>query len=128
MFGRFGAFSAAALGVQFQNREFSALGEGADYLLPATTESAAAFGFADLPLSGRLHLHTGARVDFIDTEGTAVGEVATTRSFTPVSASAGLLFDATEAWSLGLTLSSAARAPAQTELFARFLGQVRHHR
>jgi iron complex outermembrane receptor protein len=119
LFGRFGAFSAAALGVQLQNRDFSALGEGEDYLLPATTESAAIFGFADLPLSERVHLHAGARVDSIDTEGTPASGVATTRSFTPVSASAGLLFDATDAWSLGLTLSSAARAPAQTELFAR---------
>jgi iron complex outermembrane receptor protein len=119
LFGRFGAFSAAALGVQLQNRDFSALGEGADYLLPATTESAAVFGFADLPLTGRLHLHAGARVDSIDTEGTPAGDVATTRNFTPVSASAGLLFEATDAWSLGLTLASAARAPAQTELFAR---------
>jgi iron complex outermembrane receptor protein len=119
LFGRFGAFSAAALGVQLQNRDFSALGEGEDYLLPATTESAAIFGFADLPLSERVHLHAGARVDSIETEGTPASGVATTRSFTPVSASAGLLFDATDAWSLGLTLSSAARAPAQTELFAR---------
>jgi iron complex outermembrane receptor protein len=36
-----------------------------------------------------------------------------------VSASAGLLFDASDAVRLGLTLSSSARAPAQTELFAR---------
>ena len=41
------------------------------------------------------------------------------RSFTPVSASAGLLFDATDALRLGFTLSSAARAPGQTELYAR---------
>ena len=34
LFGALGPFSAAAFGVQFQNREFSALGEGADYLLP----------------------------------------------------------------------------------------------
>jgi iron complex outermembrane receptor protein len=119
LFGKFGVFSAAALGVQLQNKEFSALGEGADYLLPATTESAAVFGFADVPFSERLHLHAGARVDSIDTEGTPVGDMATKRSFNPLSASAGLLFDATDALSLGLTLSSAARAPAQTELFAR---------
>jgi len=119
LFGRFGAFSAAALGVQLQNREFSALGEGADYLLPATTGSAAVFGFFDLPLRERLHLHAGARVDSIDTDGTPASGVATSRNFTPVSASAGLLFDATNELSLGFTLASAARAPAQTELFAR---------
>jgi iron complex outermembrane receptor protein len=36
-----------------------------------------------------------------------------------VSGSAGVVFDATEAVRLGVTLTSAARAPAQTELFAR---------
>ena len=40
LFGRFAAFSAAALGVQMQRREFSALGEAEDYMLPATTKSA----------------------------------------------------------------------------------------
>jgi iron complex outermembrane receptor protein len=119
LFGRFGAFSAGALGVQLQSREFSALGEAEDYLLPATTDSVAIFGFADLPLTGRLHLHAGARVDSIETAGTPANDVATRVDFTPVSASAGLLFDVTDAWSLGLTLASAARAPAQSELFAR---------
>ena len=37
LFGEMGPFSGAAFGVQVQNRDFSALGEGADYLLPTTT-------------------------------------------------------------------------------------------
>ena len=119
LFGAAGPFSAAALGVQFQNRDFSALGEGADYLLPTTTKSQAAFVFADSPLSQRLHLHSGARVERVEIDGTPAGDVATSRNFTPISVSAGLLFDASDALRLGLTLSSAARAPAQTELFAR---------
>jgi iron complex outermembrane recepter protein len=119
LFGAFGPFSAAALGVQFQNRDFSALGEGGDYLLPTTTKSAAVFAFADAPLSQRLHLHAGARVESVDIEGTPVTDVATSRSFTPISASAGLLYEASDALRFGFTLSSAARAPAQTELFAR---------
>jgi iron complex outermembrane receptor protein len=119
LFSAFGPFSAAALGAQFQNREFSALGEGEDYLLPTETKSAAAFAFGDAPLSPRLHLHVGARVESVDVDGTPVDDVATSRSFTPISASAGLLFDASDALRLGLTLSSAARAPGQTELYAR---------
>lgn len=119
IFGKFGVFSAAAFGVQFQNREFSALGEAESYLLPARTKSAAVFGFADIPLGERLHLHAGARADSIEVEGTPAHDVPTKRTFAPLSASAGLLFDATEALSLGLTFASAARAPAQTELFAR---------
>jgi iron complex outermembrane receptor protein len=119
LFGALGPFSAAALGVQFQNREFSALGEGEDYLLPTETKTAAAFAFADAPLSERLHLHVGARVESVDVDGTPGDDVPTSRSFTPISASAGLLFDATDALRLGFTASSAARAPGQTELYAR---------
>jgi iron complex outermembrane receptor protein len=119
LLGAFGPFSAAAVGVQFQNRDFSALGEGQNYLLPTTTKTAAAFVFADAPLSEQLHLHAGARVESVDIDGTPASDIATSRSFTPVSASAGLLFDASDAIRLGFTLASSARAPAQTELFAR---------
>ncbi|MEJ0084839.1 MAG: TonB-dependent receptor [Pseudomonadota bacterium] len=119
LFGAVGPFSAAAIGAQVQSRDFSALGEGANYLLPTTTKTVAAFVFTDAPLSPRLHLHSGARVESVKIEGTPVTDVGTAREFTPLSASAGLLFNATDALRLGLTLSSAARAPAQTELFAR---------
>lgn len=119
LFSALGPFSAAALGVQFQNKDFSALGEGEDYLLPTQTSSAALFGFADSPLNDRLHLHLGARVESVDVDGTPADDVATSRSFTPFSVSAGLLFDATGDLQLGATLSSAARAPGQTELYSR---------
>ena len=119
LFVPIGPFSAAAFGAQFQNLEFAALGEGEDYLLPTETRIAAAFAFADVPVSARLHLHIGARVESVDVDGTPAVDVPTSRSFTPVSASAGLLFDASDALRLGLTLSSAARAPGQTELYAR---------
>jgi iron complex outermembrane receptor protein len=119
LLGAIGPFSAAAFGAQFQNREFAALGEGEDYLLPTETRSAAAFAFADVPVSARLHLHVGARIESVEVDGTPADDVRTSRSFTPVSASAGLLFDASDALRLGFTLSSAARAPGQTELYAR---------
>ena len=119
LLGAFGPFSAAAVGMQFQNRDFSALGEGQNYLLPTTTKSAAAFVFADAPLSEQLHLHAGARVESVDIDGTPASDIATSLSFTPVSASAGLLFDASDAVRLGFTLASSERAPAQTELVAR---------
>jgi iron complex outermembrane receptor protein len=119
LFSTIGPFSAAALGVQFQDKEFSALGEGADYLLPAQTRSAAAFAFADAPLGARLHLHLGGRVESVGVDGTPADGVATSRDFTPVSASAGLLFDAADGVQFGVTLASATRAPGQTELYAR---------
>jgi iron complex outermembrane recepter protein len=119
LFGAIGPFSAAALGTQVQSREFSALGEAEDYLLPTTTRSGAVFAFADAPLWERLHLHAGARIESVDIHGTPASGIATSRSFTPLSASAGVLFETSDALRLGLTLSRAARAPAQTELFAR---------
>ena len=117
--GAWGFLSESALGVQLQRRDFSALGEGADYLAPTRTQSAAVFGFAESPLGEALRLQFGARVEKVEVDGTPLSEIATSRGFTPVSASAGLVFDASEAWRVGFALSSAARAPAQTELFAR---------
>jgi len=119
LFGAMGPLSGAALGVQVENRDFSALGEGADYLLPTTTKTAAAFFFAEAPLSEKLRLQTGARIESVKLDGTPASGQPTSRDFTPGSVSAGLVFDASKAVRLGLTLSSAARAPGQTELFAR---------
>jgi iron complex outermembrane receptor protein len=119
LFGEMGPFSGAAFGIQLQNRNFSALGEGADYLLPTTTKTYAGFAFADAPLGTAVDLQAGARVERVKIDGTPTSDVHTSRDFTPVSGSVGLLFTATKTVSFGVTLSSAARAPAQTELFAR---------
>lgn len=119
LFDAFGPFSAAAVGLQAQRKAFSALGDGADYLLPTTTRSEAAFAFAEAPLSPSLRLQTGVRVEHVSTDGTPASGVDTALSFTPVSVSAGLVYEASDALRLGLTLSSAARAPGQTELYAR---------
>src|SRR6188768_3667780 len=61
--GRWGVLSESALGVQFQQRDFSALGEGQEYLLPTSTRSRAAFGFAEAPLADALRLQFGARIE-----------------------------------------------------------------
>jgi iron complex outermembrane receptor protein len=113
------ALSESALGAQLQQRDFSALGEGADYLAPTRTRSQALFGFTEAALGQRVRLQLGARVEATEVSGTPIDGVATQRDFTPVSGSAGLVFEGSESWRLGLTLSSAARAPAQTELYAR---------
>jgi iron complex outermembrane receptor protein len=111
--------SAAAVGVQVQHRKFSGLGEGADYLLPTRTVSAAAFAFAEAPLSDIVKLQTGARTEYVDINGTPLTNVETSKDFTLLSGSLGVVVNPTDALTLGLTASSAARAPAQTELFAR---------
>lgn len=117
--GRWGAFSESALGLQLQQRDFSALGEGREYLPPTRTRSRAAFGFAEAPLAANLRLQIGARLENVEVDGISPDDLAILRSFTPVSLAAGLVLDAGEAWRLGLSLSTAGRAPAQTELFAR---------
>lgn len=117
--GKWGWLNESALGVQLQQRDFSALGEGQEYLLPTTTKNQAVFGFAEAPLSDVLRLQFGARVEHVQIDGTAPDDTATSLTFTPISASVGLVRDLDTDWRLGLALSSAARAPAQTELFAR---------
>ncbi|HTQ36292.1 MAG TPA: TonB-dependent receptor [Steroidobacteraceae bacterium] len=116
--GDWGVFSATSLGMELQQRDFSALGEGEDYLLPTTTKNRAVFGFAEAPLAKALRLQFGARVENVQVDGTTGEDVAVSRSFTPLSGSAGLVYDLTDTWRAGLALTSAARAPAQTELFA----------
>jgi iron complex outermembrane receptor protein len=119
LFGKVGPFSGAALGLQAQNKNFSALGDATNYLLPTTTKTLAAFVFAEAPLGDAVRLQTGARVEGVTLAGTPASGVATSRDFTPISGSIGFVFDATKAVRFGLTASSAARAPAQTEMFAR---------
>jgi iron complex outermembrane receptor protein len=118
LFGAFGPFSAAAAGVQLQDRKFSALGEGANYLLPTHTQSGAGFAFVEAPL-GPLDFQGAVRVEQVRIDGTPASGLATHRNFTPVSASAGFSYKASDRVILGLTAATAARAPAQTELFAR---------
>jgi iron complex outermembrane recepter protein len=86
---------------------------------PASTRSDAVFAFAEAPLTDHVRLQTGARVEHVEMQGTPASDVPTSRNFDPTSASLGFVFDTSEKTRLGLTLSSAARAPAQTELFAR---------
>ncbi|MBL8643648.1 MAG: TonB-dependent receptor [Rhodospirillaceae bacterium] len=114
-----GALSAGAIGVQAQRRKFTALGEGADYLLPTLTKSAATFAFAETSFTPTLKLQAGARAEHVNVKGTPLSNVQTAREFTPLSGSLGLVLTPSSALTLGMTVASAARAPAQTELFAR---------
>jgi iron complex outermembrane receptor protein len=58
-------------------------------------------------------------VESVSVTGTPISDERTRREFTPVSGSIGLVLDGRSPWRAGLSLSSATRAPAQTELFAR---------
>ena len=92
---------------------------GDDFLLPTHTQTEAAFAFGEAPLGSSAHLQTAVRVEHTTVAGTPISNIPTEADFTPISGSAGVLFDVTDALKFGLTLSSAARAPGQVELFAR---------
>jgi len=119
LLGAIGPLSSSAVGIEIQNRQFSALGEGADYLQPTITQNYAAFLFTEMPVGDRLHLQGSGRVEAVQLDGTPFTGIHTTRGFTPLSVAIGGLFDLTDEIKLGLTGASTARAPAQTELFAR---------
>jgi iron complex outermembrane receptor protein len=119
LFGATGPLSSSALGVQLQRRSYSALGEGADYLLPTLSRNAALFAFAEAPLADLATLQFGLRVEDAKIDGNRGSSAAVSRGFTPVSASVSAVFTPAPALQLGVTLASTARAPAQTELFAQ---------
>jgi iron complex outermembrane receptor protein len=119
LFGKMGPLANTALGVEVQNRRFSALGEDSSYLFPTTTQSEAAFLFTELPVTDAVKLQASGRVETLDIQGTPRSDVFTKQTFTPVSGAVSALFDATKSLRFGLTFSSTGRAPAITELFAR---------
>lgn len=127
-----------AFGIQFRTRTLSAFGEGGELLSPSDMTSWAAFLFEAYQLTDQTALEFGARVERTELEGVGVNlptfEGVTTgndilfygdnesRTFTPVSASVGLVhkFDLSQLNSLtfGATLQYVERAPDILELFA----------
>ena len=119
LFGALGPVTNSALGVEYQHRDFSAIGDDSAYLFPATMESIAGYLFTDTQLAERLHLEASGRVERVRLHGTPRFGDATVREFTPVSGAIGALYTVSPAIKLGATFSSTGRAPALTELFAR---------
>ena len=118
LLGELGPISASAVGIQAQDRKFRAVGNGANYLLPTHTQSAAGFAFVEAPV-GALQFQGAVRIEGVRIDGTPRSGVPTRRNFTPLSGSVGFTYELNDAVRLGLTAASAGRAPAQTELFAR---------
>jgi iron complex outermembrane recepter protein len=119
LLGAIGPVTSSAVGIEIQNRQVSALGDAANYLLPTLTQNYAGFLFTEIPVGQRLHLQASGRIEDVQIEGTPFTGIHTTRGFTPLSAAIGGLFELSDEIKLGLTGSSTARAPAQTELFSR---------
>jgi iron complex outermembrane receptor protein len=118
LFGKIGPLSTAALGIQGGDRRFDAQGGGGDYLSPSHTVTGAAFAFAEAPI-GPVDIQSAVRVESVTLDGTPISGLPASLNFTPVSASLGGSYQATSNLRLGLTFTSAGRAPAITELFAR---------
>lgn len=119
LMNRIGFIDNSALGVEYQHRDYSALGDDSSYLFPSTMESFAGYLFADTSLTDRLHLETSGRIEHETINGTPASNVFTQRDFTPLSGAIGALYTVSPAIKLGLTFSSTGRAPAMAELFAR---------
>jgi iron complex outermembrane receptor protein len=118
LLGKIGPFSTTAIGLQGADRRFQALGADGNYLFPTHNQSLAGFVFAEAPV-GPVDIQSAIRAETDSVDGTPASNLATHRDFTPVSGSLGASLDITSNLKLGLTLTSAARAPAVTELFAR---------
>lgn len=117
-----------AVGLQAHRREISAEGEGGELLAPSKTEAVAAFIFEEMPIAGdTLKLQLGGRIEHVDVSGRALDysnplapfDYPVSRSFTPGSISAGLVFNPVEKWVFGLTAQHVERAPDALELFSK---------
>ena len=101
-----------ALGLQASERTFEAIGEEA--FVPRTRTTAGGVFLMEQGKWDHLQLDLGARIDRVKSRPAQ----ADTRSFSPVSLSAGALWRFNDTWRLSVNLDRAERAPAEEELFA----------
>jgi iron complex outermembrane receptor protein len=108
-----------ALGVQYQDVDLSAGGEGGELLPPSHTDLQGLYVFESRDLSDRLNLELATRVERTVVKGIAADGRRRERTFHPLSASAALLYGFSDAWAVGLTATTAQRAPDALELFSQ---------
>lgn len=103
----------AAHGVQYRERDFSAIGEEA-FVPPSLTEQYGIYTFHELEL-GNVHLEGAARFERTDQQDSVSGD---DRSFDLISVSGGGDIHLTDAVRLGGTAFRTERAPTTEELFS----------
>jgi iron complex outermembrane receptor protein len=117
-----------AVGTQFGQRKLVATSfEGDSLLEPARTNNVAAFWFEELQVTKRLRLQAAARIEQTQVDGTGLdlgdplNPVAVTgeKTFRPISASAGILYELPLGVVARLTGQYVERAPADAELFSK---------
>lgn len=121
-----------SLNFQFRHQDFSAAGAEA-FTPPSTTDSLAIalleerhFGDFQLQLGARLE-HVEVNVDQLlldsgdhdnDVDGAVLSAYSVKQRFQPVSFSAGVVWDYSTGYNMGLSLSHSERAPSAAELFS----------
>ena len=100
-------------GLQFENRDFSALGEEA-FIAPNETQSIGLFMVESKELNENWHLEFGARYETVDIQLMGGPE----QDFNLASGSVGVLYHFSNDWALGSNLAIAQRAPVAEELYS----------
>jgi len=118
-----------ALGGQFGHRDLEAISfEGDGLLAPAESSTIAAFWFEELEVTKNLRLQGAARIEHSSADGIGLADITDPsdpvifsgdRSFTPVSTSAGILYELPLGVVARLTGQYVERAPDAAELFSK---------
>ncbi|VVD91711.1 TonB-dependent receptor [Pandoraea capi] len=110
-----------AVGVQFSQNTFSALGEEA-FVPKSDTTNVALFALEEWAVNQAVKLSFGARIEHSSVKPSAGGNARfdnlPSRNFTPASVSAGAVFALAPAWSVALNTAYTERAPTFYELYA----------
>lgn len=110
-----------AVGVQFSQNTFSALGEEA-FVPKSDTTNVALFALEEWAVNQAVKLSFGARIEHSSVKPYAGGnerfDNLPSRNFTPGSVSAGVVFALAPAWSVAVNTSYTERAPTFYELYA----------
>jgi iron complex outermembrane receptor protein len=118
-----------AMGAQWGHRDIEAQSfEGDSLLAPAETDMIAGFWFEEIDMTTKLRLQAAARIEHTNVDGIGLADISDPtlpvffngeRSFTPVSASAGLLYELPLGVVARLTGQYVERAPDAAELFSK---------
>lgn len=101
-----------AFGLQYTDRDFSAVGEEA-FIAPVQTQSLGGFWVGERNFD-RFELEAGLRLETVEIDSSTGGR----KDFTSYAASLGVVVPLNNGWSLGLLSDYSARAPIAEELFS----------
>ncbi len=107
-------------GLQFQDTDFEAIGEEA-FQPPTTSRTYSVFDLEEYQVADDVTLQLGGRLDWsseVSQGFSGTGVDSGSRDFTTFSQSSGVVWDATDDYSLALSVANTQRAPTGQELFA----------